>query len=506
MCKEEIEQQFQLLKHIIRYEESANLCVDMSEIENLIFTELPEMLEKNAPPNFPELYFEFKQEYERFKEFILYDKLIGKNIVALGGGFSSGKSSFLNSILGQEILPSGIRPSTSIPTYLVNGIDVEVHGINSFQSCVQIKIQDIMLLAHGFGKDEADETEVTLGHLLSSLFVSTPLQPFEHIALLDTPGYSKADTVAYSAKTDEKISRTQLNSSNFILWFLTAESGTITESDIAFIKTLKPDIPKLIIVNKADKIFYDELEIVVEKIRDTLDIKGIKYLDVLTYSSDEPDDYDKKKIIDYLKQWNSSVTESRFAYNFKVLFSKCKEYYDTLLDNEKKQHSRLSHILADFSLENDDARDYLNSMDRAALRNIESIKELRDKLKNLQKTFFTEIKRVADVVSIEMPEPSDIDLLSDRIANPKEILDIYCQNNGMDTPKCQKQQANFAMILTECFRDLNSVFNSISGTTQYKSELTKLLMTATVLNRKDIHLNDCMDIHSKSIYKILGGN
>ncbi len=363
-----------------------------------------------------------------------------------------------------------------------------------------------MLLAHGFGKDEADETEVTLGHLLSSLFVSTPLQPFEHIALLDTPGYSKADTVAYSAKTDEKISRTQLNSSNFILWFLTAESGTITESDIAFIKTLKPDIPKLIIVNKADKIFYDELEIVVEKIRDTLDIKGIKYLDVLTYSSDEPDDYDKKKIIDYLKQWNSSVTESRFAYNFKVLFSKCKEYYDTLLDNEKKQHSRLSHILADFSLENDDARDYLNSMDRAALRNIESIKELRDKLKNLQKTFFTEIKRVADVVSIEMPEPSDIDLLSDRIANPKEILDIYCQNNGMDTPKCQKQRANFAMILTECFRDLNSVFNSISGTTQYKSELTKLLMTATVLNRKDIHLNDCMDIHSKSIYKILGGN
>ena len=149
MCKEEIEQQFQLLKHIIRYEESANLCVDMSEIENLIFTELPEMLEKNAPPNFPELYFEFKQEYERFKEFILYDKLIGKNIVALGGGFSSGKSSFLNSILGQEILPSGIRPSTSIPTYLVNGIDVEVHGINSFQSCVQIKIQDIMLFFYG---------------------------------------------------------------------------------------------------------------------------------------------------------------------------------------------------------------------------------------------------------------------------------------------------------------------------------------------------------------------
>ncbi|WP_298482116.1 dynamin family protein [uncultured Ruminococcus sp.] len=506
MYEETIKQQFQLLKQIIQYEETADLQVDLSEIETLIFTELPETLEKNAPPNFPELYFDFKQEYERFKEFILYEKLIGKNVVALGGGFSSGKSSFLNSLLDQEILPSDIRPSTSVPAYLVHGSDVEVHGINTFQSRVQMQLEDVMLLSHGFGKDDTDGTEVTLGHLLSSLFISTPMQPFAHIALLDTPGYSKADTAGYSAKTDEKIARTQLNSSNFILWFVQAEAGTITESDIAFIKTLKPEIPKLIIVNKADKVFPDELDEIIEKIRDVLNLKGIRYLDVLAYSSEEPDDYDKDKILAYLHQWDDSVTESRFAYNFKVLFTKCKEYYDELLDEEKKQHSRLSHILADVSLENDDARDYLNSMDNAAKRQISDLKELKEQLHQLQDQFFTEIKRIGDAVSIEMPEPSEIDLLSDRITDPKAVLDTYCAKHGMDTPKHKNLCSDFAMLLTERFTDLQPVFNSISGTMAYQSELAEMLEDMTKIDRNKVHLHDCMELHADMIYATLGGN
>ena len=114
MNTEEMKRQFDLLKNITRYSETADLSVDLSQIEEIIFDKLPKEIKKNAPPNFPELYFEFKQEYERFKTFILYDKLIAKNVVALGGGFSSGKSTFLNSMMDCEILPSDITPSTSV--------------------------------------------------------------------------------------------------------------------------------------------------------------------------------------------------------------------------------------------------------------------------------------------------------------------------------------------------------------------------------------------------------
>lgn len=186
--------QINLLKRIIMTDGADKINVDLSGIEKIITKKLPAELGKNAPPNFPELYFDFKQEYERFKEFILFEKLIGKNVVALGGGFSSGKSSFLNSILGQEILPSDIDPSTSVPAYLINSDETEVCGINAFESKIFMSPEEVGLIAHGFGKDDEDGMEVTLGHLLCSLFIASPNQPFKHLALLDTPGYSKPDS------------------------------------------------------------------------------------------------------------------------------------------------------------------------------------------------------------------------------------------------------------------------------------------------------------------------
>ena len=287
------------------------------------------------------------------------------------------------------------------------------------------------------------------------------------------------------------------------MWFVQADAGTITDSDIAFIKTLNESIPKLIIVNKADKIMPDELDDVVEKIHDVLNLKGIKYLDVLTYSGDEPEDYQKDEIIEYLNEWNSEVTQSRFAYNFKVLFTKCREYYDERLDEEKKLHSRLQHILGDVSLDNGEARDYLNSMDNNAKRNIADLKELIAKLKEMQTAFFTEIKTVADKVNIEMPEPSEIDLIRDSIADPKEVLTEYCEKKGLNTPKHIGLRRDAAEIIEDIFRDVSSVFNSISGTLGYQSEIADEL--ESLLNVGEIHLNDDLKYHSDTVYNTFWG-
>ena len=211
-------QQFELLKNVIKPNTDTVLKVDLSKIEKIINKKLPDTLEKNAPANFPELYFDFKYEFGKFREFILYEHLIGKRIIALGGGFSSGKSSFLNSLMGKKILPQDINPSTSVPAYIVNGNYTDVYGVNVFDSKIAMQINDVKSISHGFGEirneeEEVISEEVTLGHVLKSIFLSTPLQTYENIAFLDTPGYSKADTVSYSSKTDEKIARAQLNSS-----------------------------------------------------------------------------------------------------------------------------------------------------------------------------------------------------------------------------------------------------------------------------------------------------
>ena len=126
---------FDLLCNIIRQNSiGTQFRVDLSKIDKIINKKIPDTLKENAPEDFYELYTDFKAEYEKFRDFILYDKLIGKNIIALGGGFSSGKSSFLNALMGKSVLPADIDPSTSVPTYIVKGEKHEVMGINVFDA------------------------------------------------------------------------------------------------------------------------------------------------------------------------------------------------------------------------------------------------------------------------------------------------------------------------------------------------------------------------------------
>ncbi|MDY4078245.1 MAG: dynamin family protein [Clostridium sp.] len=483
----EMKKQVDVLKKVIKPSEKFSLKVDLKNIEMIINKKLPDILEKNAPLNFPKLYFDFNYEYNKFKEFILYEKLIGKNVVALGGGFSSGKSSFLNSLIGKKILPQDINPSTSVPAYIVNGKETYVYGVNVFDSKIEMDVSYMKIISHGFGEVRDDDDnllneEITLGHILKSLFLSTPLQIYENIAFLDTPGYSKADTEGYSSRTDEKIAKAQLNSSNYILWFVQADSGTITENDISFLKSLKKDIPKLIIVSKADKKTVSDIEEIVKKIKSVLDVKGIRYVDVLAYSSKKTKEFDHEKLKKYLSDWNTKITKMNFAYNFKILFTKCKEYYDYNIDNENKRLNRLNTALT--LSDNNNVTECLCLLINESKRNLESLREIKENLKEIQDEFFTEIKKVADIVGIEMPEPSEIDLLKDKITNPLNVLKELKKN------KCIKDNPNLSLIIKELLSDVKPIINNRPGGLGYEEILFKTIKDSLNNLKENIKFNN----------------
>ena len=493
---------FELLCNIIRQNTSENqLRVDLSRIEEVIHTKIPDTLKKNAPEDFYELYVDFKSEYEKFRDFILYDKLIGKNIIALGGGFSSGKSSFLNALMGKMVLPADIDPSTSVPTYIVKGDKHEVQGINVFDVKVQMKPRDIKKIAHGFGEVEDEEDAkitdaVTLGHVLENIFFSTPLHIYDRVAFLDTPGYSKPDSEKYSAKTDEQIARGQLNSSNYILWFVQADAGTITEEDIKFIKTLREDIPKLIIVNKADKKNLSDLEDIMKKIKSTLDIKGVRYVDVFAFTSkleqvgdvklQEFIEADTKQIKKQIEQWNSQIYESNFARNFKKIFVRCKEFYEDEIDEESRKLTRLNTSITKLSGEDIDFEilEPLQLMVKEAQKNVNELKDISKKLKELQDEFFTEIKFISDIVGIAMPEPSEIDLLQDKVQNPLQMLEEYKKEKGIRTDE------SVVDMLQNIFIGIEPVINKSIGGSEYKNELLDVIMEVCDVEATDIHIND----------------
>ena len=477
------------------------LKVDLSKIESIINKKIPETLGKNAPEDFYTLYIDFKSEYEKFRDFILYDRLIGKNIIALGGGFSSGKSSFLNAIMGRNVLPSDIDPSTSVPTYIVRGDKHEVVGINVFDAIVQMQPRDIKKIAHGFGEvaDEDDEKvtdAVTLGHVLESIFFSTPLHKYENVAFLDTPGYSKPDSEKYSAKTDEQIARGQLNSSNYILWFVQADAGTITEEDVKFIRTLREDIPKLIVVNKADKKNLTDLKEIISKIRSSLVLKGIRYTDVCAFTSKGEQICDSElsqfleeesdRLRGQIEAWNSRSYESNFARNFKILFVRCRDFYEDEIDEESRRLTRLNTSITKLMAEDIDSEilEPLQRMVKDAQKSVNGLKDISRKLKELQNEFFTEIKFISDIVGIAMPEPSEIDLLQDKVKNPLQLIEEYKKEKGIKTDSAVVD------MLQGMFEGIEPVLNKSVGGSEYRNELLDIIMEVCNVAPEDIHIND----------------
>lgn len=504
---------FNLLCGMIRQPgREPELAVDLTKIEDIIRKKIPDTLGKNAPEDFYTLYTDFKLEYEKFRDFILYDKLIGKNIIALGGGFSSGKSSFLNALMGRQVLPADIDPSTSVPTYIVSGEKHEVMGINVFDAKVQMQPRDIRGIAHGFGEVEDDNDgkvsdAVTLGHIMESIFFSTPLHQYGNVAFLDTPGYSKPDSEKYSAKTDAQIARGQLNSSNYILWFVQADAGTITEEDIKFIKTLREDIPKLIVVNKADKKNLAELKEIIAQIRSSLDLKGIRYMDVCAFSC-KPEQIDDDALLSFMesemdkirgqiKAWDSEIYESGFARNFKILFVRCKDFYEDEIDEESRKLTRLNTSITKLMAEDIPAEilEPLQRMVKDAQASVNGLKEVSRKLKELQDEFFTEIKYISDIVGIAMPEPSEIDLLQDKVQSPLQLIEDYRKEQGI------KADPEIVQMISDAFEGIEPVINKKAGGSAYRNELINVITENLDLSPEDIHINDVL--HRSEEYRKL---
>lgn len=464
------------LRNIVRQDSMVgmNLKEKLGYVENIIKRDLPQLLKEVAPPNIYELTADFNAEYEKFKDFIIYENLIGKNVVGLGGGFSSGKSSFLNSLMNAgEILPENINPSTSVPTYLVNGVDNVVKAINIFDACVELDLEAINEIAHGFGAVGDDGMKATdavqLGHVLKNMFLETPLQKYSNLVFLDTPGYSKPDSEDYSAKTDENIARQQLNTVDMILWFLPIDSGAFTDSDINFIKSLDQQIPITVICSKANRVTEKQRMDIREKVREQILVENINVKDVFFFDTESPEGLDSSQIYQLFNEWNKkNYEEEVFAKHFKRLFWECREYYKKKKEEAGTEIRNLKNALLLMD-ENDNVGVYIERVKFNCEKEREVMAKAEKEMLRLQTEFFKEIKIVADEVGIYMPEPKDIDVLEDKITNPLIVLQAYNKEHNINVSSEMKEK------IMDTFRGITPIFECEPGGSKYKDVVESIM-------------------------------
>ncbi|WP_120830504.1 dynamin-like GTPase family protein [Helicobacter pylori] len=207
-----------------------------------------------------------------------YPSLFQKNMVAVGGGFSAGKSTFLNNLLGLKLkLPKHVNPTTAIPTYCLKGKKEVLMGFSQNGGMVE--------LPHlAFDHQFLESLGFNLKEIMPFMLLSTPSVPFEFLCFIDTPGYNPFNQ-GYTGG-DKEASKESLKHAKHILWLVSCERGGIESDDLEFLKDLYEEGKQVFIVlSRADRRTKRQLEEVAIKIKETLKDNGIEFLGIGAYSA-----------------------------------------------------------------------------------------------------------------------------------------------------------------------------------------------------------------------------
>ncbi|WRA93382.1 dynamin-like GTPase family protein [Helicobacter pylori] len=235
-----------------------------------------------------------------------YPSLFQKTIVAVGGGFSAGKSTFLNNLLGLKLkLPEDMNPTTAIPTYCLKGKKEVLMGFSQNGGMVE--------LPHlKFNHQFLDSLGFNLKEIMPFMLLSAPSVPFEFLCFIDTPGFNPANQ-GYTGG-DKEASKESLKHAKHILWLVSCERGGIESDDLEFLQELyEEDKQVFIVLSRADRRTKSQLEEVAKQIRETLKDNGIEFLGIGAYSATRYQEIkefsEKSHVFDSLEQFIKELNQ-----------------------------------------------------------------------------------------------------------------------------------------------------------------------------------------------------
>jgi GTP-binding protein EngB required for normal cell division len=197
----------------------------------------------------------------------LRERLIEERLqVAVLGQFKRGKSTFLNALLGEPLLPTGVVPLTAIPTFIhwgsapairVSFLDGRALEQQSATDPRQIQEQLFRVVT-----EEANPRN-RFGVARVDVFYPAPILS-NGIVLIDTPGVGST-------------LRHQTDAAHEVLpecdvgFFVLSADPPVTEAELAYLERVRPTVGRLFFVlNKIDYLAADERRTATEFLRRTL--------------------------------------------------------------------------------------------------------------------------------------------------------------------------------------------------------------------------------------------
>ncbi|TKX28345.1 hypothetical protein CQA38_08220 [Campylobacter sp. MIT 12-5580] len=258
-----------------------------------------------------------------------YPKLFKNTIVAVGGGFSSGKSEFISSFMQDKNfkLATDIAPTTAIPTYVFH--DEKTRALAITNNGASFDLQKLGDNVHAkFSHNFISTFGFNLKDIVPFMVLGLKMKE-QGLCFIDTPGYNPSGSG--HTKEDANTAREYLNKASVLFWLIGLDSnGTIGQSDLDFLRDLdlkEKNKELFVILNKADLKSQEDLEDVLEVVEETLIDNDIEFKGISAYSARRNKEYTFKKssLMDFLHNLEAqshnihkSLVEELFAVDEKV--------------------------------------------------------------------------------------------------------------------------------------------------------------------------------------------
>ncbi|MRJ07020.1 MAG: hypothetical protein C6I01_05825 [Epsilonproteobacteria bacterium] len=143
--------------------------------------------------------------------------------LAVLGEFSSGKSTFINRLIGKKILPTGLTPITSVVTILEYGEEEKIEVVyRNYRGEVIKRVYDGYSRLQKLQR-EWDESDLYTPQEIR-VFVNNEILRYFHI--IDTPGFNDVSSL-------DRVTEAILSRVNYIIWlFNGTQAGKATEMDL----------------------------------------------------------------------------------------------------------------------------------------------------------------------------------------------------------------------------------------------------------------------------------
>lgn len=238
-----------------------------------------------------------------------------RTIVGIVGGFSSGKSEFINSFIRDpEVrLPVGMQPVTAIPSYVLATDQRMIRGYSANGGHMELDVAFYKNISHAF----INSFSFDLKSLMPFMCVGVQMAPefFSNICFIDTPGYNPPATAAEHSQGDKRTAIQFAQQCEAIIWLIGLDAnGTVPVSDLDFIHEIGVEQRSVyVVLTKADVKPKDEIEEIMDEVQDVLQSEGINVVGVSAYSSTRRHEvaYRDTPLLEYFSRINQQGDSSQ---------------------------------------------------------------------------------------------------------------------------------------------------------------------------------------------------